>query len=95
MHFNKAPFRGHLPGIFFATTTFPPETMERDRSKIPDEHKWDLSAVYLSDETWRAAKEKLAAALPKLRELQGALASSASRMADATKSSRDSTSTRP
>src|SRR5580692_2811036 len=83
MHFNKTPFRGHLPGIFFATTTFPPETMERDRSKIPDEHKWDLSAVYLSDETWRTSKETLAAALPKLREFQGALASSASHMADA------------
>lgn len=83
MHFNKTPFRGHLPGTLFATTTFPPEAMERDRTKIPDEHKWDLSAVYASDEAWRAAKEKLAAALPKLREFQGALASSASRMADA------------
>jgi oligoendopeptidase F len=83
MHFNETPFRGHLPGILFATTTFPPETMERDRSKIPDEHKWDLSAVYLSDETWRTSKETLAAALPKLREFQGALASSASHMADA------------
>ena len=57
--------------------------MERNRSKIPDQHKWDLNAVYPSDEAWRAAKEKLATALPKLRDFQGALASSASRMAGA------------
>jgi len=67
---------------FFATTTLPPQTEERDRSKIPDEHKWDLTAVYSSDDAWRAEKHKLAAALPKLREFHGALASSASRMAD-------------
>src|SRR5579864_8138560 len=68
---------------FFATTTFPPQTEERDRSKIPDEHKWDLTAVYPSDDAWRAEKEKLASALPKLREFHGLLASSAARMADA------------
>ncbi|MGC2447458.1 MAG: oligoendopeptidase F [Candidatus Sulfotelmatobacter sp.] len=83
MHFDQTPFRGQLPGAQFAATTFPAETMERDRSKIPDQHKWDLSAVYQSDEAWRAAKEKLATALPKLRDFQGALASSASRMAGA------------
>ena len=83
MHFDQTPFRGQLPGAQFAATTFPAETMERDRSKIPDQHKWDLSAVYPSDEAWRAAKEKLATALPKLRDFQGALASSASRMAGA------------
>ena len=83
MHFDQTPFRGQLPGAQFAATTFPAETMERNRSKIPDQHKWDLSAVYPSDEAWRAAKEKLATALPKLRDFQGALASSASRMAGA------------
>ncbi len=83
MHFDQTPFRGQLPGAQFAATTFPAETMERNRSKIPDQHKWDLNAVYPSDEAWRAAKEKLATALPKLRDFQGALASSASRMAGA------------
>ncbi|HEV2395547.1 MAG TPA: oligoendopeptidase F [Candidatus Sulfotelmatobacter sp.] len=67
----------------FATTTLPPQAAERDRNKIPDEHKWDLSPVYPSDESWRSAKEKLAAALPKLRQFQGMLSSSASRLADA------------
>ena len=68
---------------FLAVTTLPPQIEERDRSKIPDEHKWDLAAVYPSDEAWRTEKEKLATALPKLRNFHGALASSASRMADA------------
>src|SRR5215469_1932096 len=68
---------------FFASTTLPPQALERDRSKIPDEHKWDLTAVYPSDDGWRAEKEKLASVLPKLREFHGVLASSASRMADA------------
>ncbi|HTS08683.1 MAG TPA: M3 family oligoendopeptidase, partial [Candidatus Eisenbacteria bacterium] len=67
----------------FATSVLPPQTDERDRAKIADEHKWDLAAVYTSDEAWRAAKEKLAAALPKLREFQGTLSSSPSRLADA------------
>jgi oligoendopeptidase F len=56
---------------------------ERDRSKIPSEYKWDLTAIYPSDQAWRAAKEKLAAELPKLRAFQGALSSSASRLAEA------------
>jgi oligoendopeptidase F len=55
---------------------------ERDRSKIDDEYKWDLTAIYPSDEAWRAAKEKLAAELPKLRAFPGTLASSGSRLAD-------------
>src|SRR6516164_5275471 len=67
----------------FATTTLPPQTEERDRSKIADEHKWDLAAVYPSDESWRSAKEKLASTLPKLRDFQGALSSSPSSLASA------------
>src|SRR5580765_7979356 len=66
-----------------ATTTLPPQTEERDRTKIADEHKWDLSAVYLSDESWRTAKEKLASTLSRLREFQGTLSSSPSHLADA------------
>ncbi|HTS36652.1 MAG TPA: oligoendopeptidase F [Candidatus Solibacter sp.] len=66
-----------------SVTTLDAQVEERDRSKIPDEHKWDLSPIYSSDEAWRAAKEKLTAALPKLRAFQGTLASSAARLADA------------
>ena len=84
MHFDLTVFR-HIPGalILFAASTILPQAQERDRSKVPDEYKWDLTAIYPSDQAWRTAKEKLAADLPKLRPFQGTLASSASRLADA------------
>ncbi len=63
--------------------TLVPATQDRDRAKIPDEYKWDLTPIYASDQAWRAEKDKLAAELPRLREFQGTLASSASRLADA------------
>lgn len=83
MHFDRTVFR-HLPGalVLFAASTILPQAQERDRSKVPDEYKWDLTAIYPSDQAWRTAKEKLAADLPKLRPFQGTLASSASRLAD-------------
>jgi len=56
---------------------------ERDRSKIPDKYKWDLTEIYPSDAAWRGAKEKLVGEIPKIREFQGTLAKSASRLADA------------
>jgi oligoendopeptidase F len=75
----------YLPGalVLFAASTLVSQAQERDRSKVPDEYKWDLTAIYPSDQAWRAAKEKLATELPKLRPFQGTLASSASRLADA------------
>jgi len=65
------------------TSTLVSQAQERDRSKIPNEYKWDLTAIYPSDQAWRAAKEKLASDLPKLRQFQGTLASSPSRLAEA------------
>ena len=52
---------------------------ESDRSKIPDRFKWNLTDIYPSDTAWRAAKDKLAADIPALRQFQGKLASSAAR----------------
>jgi oligoendopeptidase F len=56
---------------------------ERDRSKIPEQYKWDLTALYPNDQAWRSQKEKLVTQLPKLRECQGKLASSAQQLARA------------
>src|SRR5438270_8851664 len=67
----------------FATTILPPQAQQRDRSKIPVEHKWDLTPIYPSDDVWRAAKDKLSAEMPNLRQFQGKLASSAATLADA------------
>ena len=85
MHFDPVTVFRHLPGalVLFAASTILPQAQERDRSKVPDEYKWDLTAIYPSDQAWRTAKEKLAADLPKLRPFQGTLASSASRLAEA------------
>ena len=56
---------------------------ERDRSKVPDRYKWDLTAIYPSDDAWRAAKEKVVAEIPKIREFNGKLTSSPAVLADA------------
>lgn len=69
--------------VLLAASTLVSQAQEHDRSKMPDEYKWDLTAIYPSDQAWRAAKEKLASELPKLRQFQGTLASSASRLAEA------------
>lgn len=56
---------------------------ERDRSKIPDRYKWNPTEIYPSDAAWRAAKAKLVAEIPTIREFQGSLAALAARLADA------------
>ena len=85
MPINASNALRHLPGalVLFAASTLVSQAQEHDRSKVPDEYKWDLTAIYPSDVAWRAAKEKLVSELPKLRQFQGTLASSASRLADA------------
>jgi len=59
------------------------QSQERDRSKIADHYKWDLTALFPSDQMWRSGKDTLVAEIPKLREFQGTLATSAKRLADA------------
>ncbi|MBK5259403.1 MAG: oligoendopeptidase F [Thermoanaerobaculia bacterium] len=49
---------------------------ERDRSKVADRYKWDLSSLYSSDDAWRAAKDKLEAKIPSIQKHKGQLASS-------------------
>ena len=44
---------------------------------MSDKYKWDLTHIYASDEAWRAAKDKLVAEIPKLKEFKGTLGSSA------------------
>ncbi len=56
---------------------------ERDRSKIDDKYKWNLADIYPSESAWRAAKDKLAAAVPSLGEYRGKLTASGTLLADA------------
>ena len=85
MHIDVITVIRHLPGAFmlFAASTLLSPSQERDRSKISDEYKWDLTELYPSDQEWRAKKEKLGAQLPELRKFQGKLSSSPSQLADA------------
>ncbi len=85
MHVDVATLLRCLPGalVVIAASTLVSQAQEPDRSKVADEFKWDLTAIYPSDKAWRAAKEKLISEVPKLRQFQGTLASSASRLADA------------
>jgi oligoendopeptidase F len=85
MHLDLAIVLRNLPAmlVLFAVATLVSQAQEHDRSKLPDEYKWDLTPIYPSDQAWRAAKEKLASDLPTLRKFQGTLASSPSQLADA------------
>ena len=69
--------------IFLAALSVASPSQDRDRSKIADQYKWDLTAIFPTDQAWRSQKEKFAAELPKLREFRGTLGSSAQRLADA------------
>src|SRR3990172_4959016 len=56
---------------------------ERDRAKIPDQYKWDLTDIYPTDAAWRTAKDRLRADIPTLGQFKGKLSSSAAIPADA------------
>jgi oligoendopeptidase F len=49
---------------------------ERDRAKVADKYKWNLSDIYPDVATWRKTKDAIAAELPKLRDSRGKLGSS-------------------
>lgn len=56
---------------------------QRERAQTPDKYKWDLSAIYPSDEAWRVAKAKFVDRIPTLRKFQGKLANSAQLLTNA------------
>jgi oligoendopeptidase F len=69
--------------IFITAFAIASQSQERDRSKIEEKYKWDLTPLFSSDQVWRNQKGKLVADLPKLKEFQGKLATSSQRLADA------------
>jgi oligoendopeptidase F len=63
--------------------TFIGGAQERDRAKVPDRYKWNLTDVYPTEAAWRAAKEKLQTEIPQLGQFKGKLSSSPQTLADA------------
>jgi oligoendopeptidase F len=57
-------------------------SQQHERSQTPDKYRWDLTAIYPSDDAWRSAKEKFVAQMPTLHQFQGKMASSAKMLAD-------------
>jgi oligoendopeptidase F len=51
-------------------------SQERDRSKVPDKYKWDLTHVYPTDDAWKQAKQKIAAEVPSIEQFKGTLGKS-------------------
>src|SRR5262249_16091514 len=80
---NRTASRWFLTVAALAGITITAIAQERDRAKIPDQYKWNLTDIYPTDAAWRAAKDKVAGDLPQLRQYQGKLTSSASTLADA------------
>ena len=60
----------------------PAAAQQRDRASIADKYKWDLTHIYASNAAWRAAKEKLEADIPSLRQFKGTLGQSPGALAD-------------
>jgi oligoendopeptidase F len=46
---------------------------EKDRTKIPDKYKWNLTDIYPTDQAWQDAKDKFLAELPKIDQFRGTL----------------------
>jgi oligoendopeptidase F len=53
---------------------------ERDRSKIPDQYKWNLADIYPTDNAWKKAKEQLVADIPSVKKYRGTLSSSSQQL---------------
>src|SRR5687767_7325337 len=80
---NRLVVRSSVAAAALFTVTLAPVAQERDRAKVPDKYKWNLTDIYPSDEAWSQAKEKLSADLAKVQPFKGKLGGSASQLADA------------
>jgi oligoendopeptidase F len=70
-------------GLAVLALTMVGVAQQRERAQIPDRYKWNLAAIFPSNEAWRAAKDKIESELPRIGQFKGKLGSSASALADA------------
>ncbi len=58
-----------------------PYTLENDRTKIPEKHKWDLTSLYKSETEWEADFKKVSTESQALLKLKGTLGKSVNNLA--------------
>jgi len=73
----KSPVSPLGPSLATGSTGF---SQERDRTKIPDLYKWDLTHIYPSDEAWKSAKDQIVAQIPEIESFKGTLGTSAKQL---------------
>ena len=66
--------------LFFFATVSSGFSQERDRAKIADKDKWDLTKIYQNDDAWQTAKQKLIKDIPTLQNYKGTLDQSAQQL---------------
>src|SRR5688572_1936412 len=81
--FARPTPRAIITSLALGVLTLTAAAQERDRAKIPERYKWNLADIYPNQAAWRAAKDRLAAELPQLRQYQGKLTESPRMLADA------------
>src|SRR5436190_4202993 len=80
---RKRLFHSLLVCTLVVSAVLAATAQQQERTAIPEKYKWDLSQIYSNDQTWRAAKDKLAGEIPSVRAFKGSLASSPQKLADA------------
>ncbi len=55
-------------------------SQQRDRSKIPEQYKWNTADVYPTEAAWKDAKLKLVSEIPAIAQYRGSLASEATKL---------------
>ncbi len=66
--------------VVLSTFFFYGAAQERDRSKVPEKWKWNLTDLYPTDDTWRQAKERFVAEYPNAQQFKGTLGVSAEQL---------------
>ena len=67
--------------LAFSLVVTPLAAQERDRAKIGDRYKWNLTDIYPTEAAWKAGREKIAAEIPSLSQFQGTLGESPQQLA--------------
>ena len=66
--------------VLFLTSVVLLSAQERDRTKIPDQYKWNLADLYSSDDVWNQTKEKFKQDFPSIEKYKGTLGKSAANL---------------